>query len=147
MRTKRIKRKKEILDVDITSLLDILVILLFFLLQSYNTSEVKMKVPDKLNVAQSLSKNNAKKTIVMQITQDKKVFIDNEYIGKTNNQRTIINQLSKSKEMNKKAKGMNDKDINIVFDQDLPYHIVKSIMKTANKAGFSNFHFIVQGGS
>lgn len=51
-----IKRKRRESELDITSLLDILVILLVFLLKSYNSSELKVNVVDNLNLPSSESR-------------------------------------------------------------------------------------------
>ena len=37
------------------------------------------------------------------------------------------------------------KNINLVFDETLPYKVMKSVMHTSATAGYSEFKFIVQG--
>ena len=54
----RFRRKKQsTFDIDITSLLDILTILLVFLIQSYNSSGVVINVPDGIVLPSSSSES------------------------------------------------------------------------------------------
>ena len=55
------KRNREAVDVDITSLLDILTILLVFLLKSYNASDLKLDLTKNLEMADSASDAGARR--------------------------------------------------------------------------------------
>ena len=57
IRNQKRKNKREVLDVDITSLLDILVILLVFLLKSYNSSGVTLTIPEGIVLPDSKSQS------------------------------------------------------------------------------------------
>ena len=47
------RKKREPVDIDITSLLDILVIMLVFLLLNYNASDLKLELVPNLEMAPS----------------------------------------------------------------------------------------------
>ena len=51
------RKKDKVIDIDITSLLDILTILLVFLLQSYNSSGVTINVPKGIELPRSASES------------------------------------------------------------------------------------------
>lgn len=164
------KRKKKDLDVDITSLLDILVILLVFLLKSYNPTDLKLEVVKNLTLPHSDAKDLGNKAIIVQVNKDRKVFVDHKEIGYIDSlsSSTISPLLEKLKEYKKQeeesikemetrapagnfskdllsTKKGNLKKVNIVLDKGLPYAVLRQVMHTAAMAGYPEFKFIVQG--
>lgn len=149
----RIKKKKlrgDVEDVDITSLLDILVILLVFLLKSYNTSLLDVKLMDNLALPISDSKTFGNNTVTIQVNKEKKVWIDGDFVGFWgSSDHKIMKALKKGQtrdlankeEINPKKRG---KTVNLVFDESLNFGVVDSIMEIANNAGLGNFKFIVK---
>ena len=157
---KKRREKKEALDIDITSLLDILVILLVFLLKSYNATDLQLEVAKGIELANSKSKLLGSHAVIIQISKEKEIWIDSKKIGRASFSGDRITNLytaldeRKKKEITRlpaseKGKDGKKKDeqrrINIVIDQDLPYSVVKKVMHTAALAGYSKFKFIVQG--
>jgi biopolymer transport protein ExbD len=169
---RRLKRKikegnKEALELDITSLLDILVILLVFLLKSYNASDLKIDLAEQVVLPNSRSSILGNQSIIVQINKQKKIFIDNKLIGElrtTNNKiPSLFTELTARKKilqtefeniripasvtekdmLNRKKDKM--KKINIVLDKSLPYSVLSQVMHTSALAGFPEFKFIVQG--
>ncbi|OUR97117.1 hypothetical protein A9Q84_12365 [Halobacteriovorax marinus] len=163
-----INKEKVELDIDITSLLDILVILLVFLLKSYNPSDLKLDVTGNLEIPESVSKKLGNSAVTIQVTRNKVVYIDNKEIGRiTNSKSTIVFLEKKLKDLMKineketqqlKARNVASGDIktlekrlqtkrqvNIVMDQELSYSLMQQVMHTSAVAGFSKFKFIVQG--
>jgi biopolymer transport protein ExbD len=160
-RFKRLRRKKnEPLDVDITSLLDILVILLVFLLKSYNPTDLKLDVVKNITLPNSASKALGHTSTTVQVSSEHEFWIDNKKIGsleKDNNEKyTMLHQkLTSIKEeekqnrdpaaVTKDGKPKENKKINLVFDQSLPYSMIQKIMHTSALAGYTEYKFIVQG--
>ncbi|MCR9204303.1 MAG: biopolymer transporter ExbD [Halobacteriovoraceae bacterium] len=172
MRKKRFntrKKMKEELDVDITSLLDILVILLVFLLKSYNASDLKLEVAKNINLPDSKSEQLGNMAVIVQVSGDKDLWINNNKIGRfpaspsekvdllyqalqeegkkqdqfiKELEATAANNTDKSALSTRKA---NRKRVNIVMDQSLPYEVLRKVMHTSALAGFPEFKFIVQG--
>ena len=144
------REKKEQMDLDITSLLDVLVILLVFLLKSYNASELKINLVKDLVVPKSEARILGNHAIIVQVDKDKKIYVNKEEVGfaygagqnnallaKLNEMRADIDKdLTESKK---------DKKINLVFDEKLPYNVMKTVMHTSAMAGYTEFKFIVQG--
>lgn len=79
VRNKKRRTKREALEVDITSLLDILVILLVFLLKSYNSSGVIVTVPDGIKLPQSESQSINTPGVIVQVSPDK-IWVDSKTI-------------------------------------------------------------------
>ena len=84
MKNKFLKEKlsnKKKLEIDITSLLDILVILLVFLLKAYNPDESILHVVENLTLPFSDSKKIRELYITVQVDKNRQIWIDNEKIG------------------------------------------------------------------
>lgn len=169
--SKKLKNKrdlKEPMDVDITSLLDILVILLVFLLQSYSASDLRVDLVENLSLPGSISEDLGEKTVLVQINREQKMWIDDKYIGKINTTSDVIPELDSelkkikeakesalaesekrapSSEIEKQAlqkKKANLKRINLILDEELQYNIMRKLMHTSALAGFPEFKFIVR---
>ncbi|MAF78351.1 MAG: hypothetical protein CME63_16910 [Halobacteriovoraceae bacterium] len=172
MRNKRFNIRKSTdkeLDVDITSLLDILVILLVFLLKSYNASDLKLEVAKNIELPKSKSMTLGNMAVIVQVSGEKDIWINNKKIGrylasegekievlysaleeegkKQDNaikelETTQATQSDKGALATRKA---NRKRVNIVMDQSLPYEVLRRVMHTSAMAGFPEFKFIVQG--
>jgi biopolymer transport protein ExbD len=76
------KRSNEQIDVDITSLLDILTILLVFLLMSYNASDLTLDLTKNLEMADSNAQELTKFAPVLQVNKNAVVFLNNKEIGR-----------------------------------------------------------------
>ena len=162
VRNKKRRTKREALEVDITSLLDILVILLVFLLKSYNSSGVIVTVPDGIKLPQSESQSINTPGVIVQVSPDKiwvdsKTILDKEDLprrlydeGKRRiiplynelvRKRDEIKNLSKQTPEAKEFSGI----ANLVIDKSLKYSYVKKIMYTCAAAGFKQYKFVVMG--
>lgn len=160
---KRGKRtRREAFEIDITSLLDILVILLVFLLKSYNSSGVTLNVPKGIELPKSSSESMNSAGVVIQASKDK-LWVDSKTILDTNNMPKrvydqggariipLYNELVKKKEEIKtlakqapqaqKFTGI----ANLIIDKSLKYSYVKKIMYTCAAAGFRQYKFVVMG--
>ena len=158
-----LNRKKKELDIDITSLLDILVILLVFLLKSYNPSDLKLDVKDNLSMPESSSKKLGNMSVTIQVAKDRKVFVNNKEIGRISKSSSNIAFLAKELKKHRdndiennraiastdkellKRKKKSQKQVNIVMDKSLSYAVMQKVMHTSASAGYPKFKFIVMG--
>lgn len=174
MRNKRFKVRRsgdKELDVDITSLLDILVILLVFLLKSYNASDLKLEVAKNIELPTSKSSQLGNMAVIVQVSGEKDIWINNRKIGRYlastddekieilysaleeegKKQDEVIKDLETTVSTTTSDKGAlatrkaNRKRVNIVMDQAVPYEVLRRVMHTSALAGFPEFKFIVQG--
>jgi len=144
------RTKKEPMDIDITSLLDVLVILLVFLLKSYNASDLKLNLVKKLTVPKSVSRTLGNHTVIVQVDSEKKIFVNKEEVGYAlgaGENQALLAKLNEIRNgiSERLPASKQEKKINLVFDEGLPYQVMKSIMHTSAVAGYSEFKFIVQG--
>lgn len=162
IRSKKRRNKREVMEIDITSLLDILVILLVFLLKSYNSSGVILNVPEGITLPRSESQSLNSAGVIIQVSPDK-IWVDSKTILDKDNlpkrlydegkrriiplynelvrKRDEIINLSKIAPNAAKFSGV----ANLVVDKSLKYSYVKKIMYTSAAAGFKQYKFIVMG--
>lgn len=154
------RRKHSVFDIDITSLLDILTILLVFLIQSYNSSGVTINVPDGIVLPASTSESLNTQGVNIQVSANK-IWVDDTEVLNTEilpdqiydqGGRRIVplyNELVKVKETIKRSELLSPNAVkfsgiaNLVVDKTLKYSYVKKIMFTCAEAGFKDFKFVV----
>ncbi len=141
MKRKAMRKKKESLELDINSLLDILVILLVFLIKSYDPAMLKIKAAKGVRIPVSKSQDLGSKNIILQYSIDRRLYVEDEYITKGLSNSSLI--VSKLKEIRSKQK--NPKMVNLMIDRKVNYDALKKLMDISKNAGFSQFKFIVKG--
>ncbi len=164
-RFSKFKRKKQnVIDLDITSLLDILTILLVFLLKNYNPSDLKVNLVGNLDLPTSVSSDFGHDSIIVQVDEKQEVFINNKSIGVINGNAEFVPFLAEQLNAYKDAEikkeiamgvrspssevdglSMDKRKINIVLDKNIPYSTMRKVMHTAALSGFPQFKFIVRG--
>jgi biopolymer transport protein ExbD len=155
------RKKNQVFDIDITSLLDILTILLVFLLQSYNSSGVVINVPKGIELPRSASESLNHFGVNIQVSKTQIWVDDAEVVNSETsdsaalydegNRRIIplFNELVKIKETIKQAEKLSPEVkkfsgvANLVIDKTLKYDYVKRVMYTCAAAGFKEFKFVV----
>lgn len=161
---RKTRRKPKSMELDITSLLDILVILLVFLLKSYNASDLKLDLVKGLTLPASHTRKLGNHSITVQVNKDQTIWIQNKVVGTIKGSSETImslySYLNKEKEKekesnittyNKHNKTNNtintktSKKVNLVFDKELPYSAVKKVMHTCASVGLTEFKLIVKG--
>lgn len=145
--------------LNITALLDILVILIFFLLKSYSTDPAQINTVSSIKLPESTSTQKLIDAVSMTVTQEG-VYVDNQKIIPLENGiignvkrdgKTIVplyDALRKAAE-NAKFIAKNSKDlkfdgkITLQADKKLRFHVLKDIMMTAGQAEYEEFKFLV----
>lgn len=143
----------DIEEVDITSLLDILCILLVFLLKSFSTSDLNIDLVNGLALPFSNSTGIAHQGVVIQVNENKELYINSRPFGTLNG--GGLAQMSKflGREfmiLNKKLtdsgqKTTDNKLVNLVFDKSLKYMEINQVLSKASDAGFGKYKLIIQG--
>jgi biopolymer transport protein ExbD len=155
------KKKATVFDIDITSLLDILTILLVFLLQSYNSSGVIINVPKGIELPRSASESLNNFGVNIQVSKTQIWVNDIEVLNSDTasesltydegNRRIIplFNELTKIKDNIKAVEKASTEAkkfsgiVNLVVDKSLKYDYLKRVMYTCAKAGYKEFKFVV----
>lgn len=159
----RRSKKQSVFDIDITSLLDILTILLVFLLQSYNSSGVIINVPDGIELPRSASESLNSFGVNVQVSKTQ-IWVDDAEVVNTDipdsqlfdeGGRRIVplyNELVKIKETIKQSEKLSPQAkkfsgiANLIVDKSLKYNYLKRVMYTCASAGFKEFKFVVLTG-
>lgn len=156
------RNKKALIDLDITSLLDILVIMLVFLLKSYNSTGIVLNVPKDISLPLSNSQDVNTSGVVVQVSPsmiwvDDQVILDKEnskgrvydYGGRRiiplynelMNKKNEVQRVAKSTPAAVKFSGV----VNLIVDKSIKYSEVKKVLFTAAEAGYKSYKFIVLG--
>jgi biopolymer transport protein ExbD len=152
--------RRDPLELDINSLLDILVILLVFLLKSFNASELSVDLVQNLTLPDSQVRRLGEHAVVVQVNKKREIWVNHQLIGEVAYGQSVNQKLfDHLKELqsgqiqtdgsDRSAKELIDhgkgKAINILLDKSLRYRTVAQVMHTAAMAGHPRFKFIVQG--
>ncbi len=150
-----------VFDIDITSLLDILTILLVFLLQSYNSSGVIINVPKGIELPKSSSESLNNFGVNIQVSKTQIWVDDVEVLNSDTASESqvfdeggrrivpLFNELIKIKETIKASEKLSPDAkkfsgvANLVVDKSLKYNYLKRVMYTCAAAGFKEFKFVV----
>ena len=148
-------KKKTGIMVNVTSLTDMFTVILVFLLQTYNTSEVQIEPPEGIRMPTSQSEGVLTQGLEMTLSKDM-LSIGKETIAmvkgndfalsdKDPKDPNFIPSLFKSldktfKESTKKE--IKDGQILLIADRELPYAVIKKVMYTASMAGFPQIKLI-----
>lgn len=159
------KRRNKIgpLELDITSLLDILVILLVFLLKSYNSSGIVFNVAKEIKLPNSISSSPSSTGVIVQVSPSM-IWVDDELVVNSQNMinkatfdhqgKRIIplyNELIKRKRTSKIVQKSSPEAskftgvVNLIVDKSVKYSFVKKLMYTAAEAGYQKYKFVVMG--
>lgn len=132
----------------LTSLVDIMVILLFFLIQSFSVEGNLVTPSTDLELPLSDASKSPQPYCNLHITQTQ-VLVDDEVI--VTNQKIASSEDFLIPELFKmmKAQAVKNKDslskgkLIIQADKEIPFAIVKKVMFTCSKAGFDDFKVLV----
>ena len=151
--------KKEPIDLDITSLLDILVIMLVFLLKSYNSSGIILNVPKDIALPVSNSQSVNSVGVNIQVSTNT-IWVDDQVVLETegpldlkggNLIQDLYNELVRKKNLIKQTEKTSPEAqkfsgiANLILDKGLKYNEIRKIMHTVAAAGFKAYKFVVLG--
>ena len=144
MRKYKTRKKQNMSEVDITSLLDILIILLVFLLKSYNPNSFKTHMANPLTPPSLNHYSKGKKILSLQVNEKKDVFINDKMVGALGRrgikEKIRVSLMGSMKDL----KGIHE-GINIIIDKKIFYKDVKVLMGIVKKVGIKKMRFIVRG--
>lgn len=157
------RQKKERPDIEMTSLLDVLVILLVFLIQSYNSSGVEFNISPDVKLPISESQDISNNGVMVQVStttiwvDDKTVFDLKEKssgsIYDHDGMRIVplYNELVRKKKLVKQVQ-LKAADapkfsgiINLIVDKSIKYSFMKKLLYTCADAGYAQYKFVVLG--
>jgi len=151
------RESDSVIEMDITSLLDILVILLVFLLKSYQSSNVIISIPEGVKLPYSTSKTQNQANTMVQVSPEK-LWVDDKLVLDVQNlppkiydqsNRRIVplyNQLVQTREKLESISSRTNQAtefngiVNLIVDKSIDYSYLKKILYTCAKAGFQQYN-------
>lgn len=165
---KKKKRRKSLVftsSINITPLMDVLTVLLFFLIKSMSVTSLDVKETEDLRLPASYIEVSAEEAVVVALSkkelligQEKLIpLVDNKFPKKEigDDLRTLksLNKVLKKKYENRMAlyKDVEGADLSkvpapkllIQADKDLPFGLVKYVLHTVAGAGYTDYQFII----
>lgn len=164
--TKRAKRSKkheeEGSPLNINSMMDMMVIILVFLIDSYGSNPIQVKASPDLIIPNSTTELSPEDTLQITITRKAVIVGDRQVVaikdglidksqkrGGENSLYvqplfdTLTEEVSRQKQMAALRKQRFEGVATIVVDHTTPYRLVTEVMYTAGQAQLSNFKFAV----
>jgi biopolymer transport protein ExbD len=136
----------DLIRPQMTSLIDILTLLLVFLIQSFNAEGELVTPSSDLKLPLSSSREKPVPSLMIEITQ-KAVVSEGKIIAQNssfkNSESLLIQNIYSW--LNSKKNLLSDKQKKIIIqcDRDIEFNIVKKVLYTCSKAGFTNFSVLV----
>jgi biopolymer transport protein ExbD len=148
--------------IQITSMVDMFIILLVFLLKSYSTSAVNITPSDQLRLPMSSSSTDPVESVKLMVSKNA-IFVEDTKIVDMNNGvvevtqldsndpqfiRPLFEELDKHAQKSKDIAKVNetvefDGKIMMQVDRELPYELLRKVMYTSMLAGYYDVKFAV----
>lgn len=155
--SRRIRRmarnRKKIPGLNLTSLMDVFTILVFFLLANSETSQV-MTPPKQIQLPSSVVESKPRETVVI-IVGAEQVVVQGEAIISTrdliDSQEGFIPEISQRLVLlGKSVIGISEKtiedsgEVTILADKEIPFNALKKVMSTCTISGYGKISLAVQ---
>jgi len=154
--TRRIRRmernRKKVSGLNLTSLMDVFTILVFFLLANSSSSEI-VTTPKQIKLPDSIVEAKPRETVVIMVSPDAVLVQGEEIIGTSellasgNESVPAIAERLNLLEQNIigiHTKGIvQSKEITLLADKSIPFRVLKKIMSTCTSAGYGRISLAV----
>lgn len=154
-------RKPTLFEIDITILLDIMIVVLLFIVQDYNSTGLIMSPRKGVELPYSVTQNLNSYGVNIQVAKYQ-IWVDEREVLNTakNDGPTIFDEegrrilplyerlvkikgmINKSEKLNPKARSFSGV-ANLIIDKSMRYSYVKKIIYTCQAAGFTQFNLVV----
>jgi len=137
-------REIESFRPQLTSLIDVMTILLVFLIQNFSVEGNLITPSQDLSIPVSSVKEKPEMMISVQISGEK-VMVDNHVVANINDFSSAEEFLIPSLfDRMKEAKGRNSETkVMLEADRELPFNVIKRVAYTCSQAGFTDFSVLV----
>lgn len=141
---KRKRIKKHSLEISMNSLLDIVMILLFFLIKYYSSTVFEVQTPEGMKLPQGSAKAAGGNDLSILVDEKQRILIQGQAVcqiqGKEEKNECLYSELMKRRS----PASETNEAVNILIHKDHPYKVVKEIMHTCAMAGKGQFKLIVE---
>lgn len=155
-KTRRLKRmgrnRKKLTGLNLTSLMDVFTILVFFLLANSSSSEV-LTTPKQIKLPDSVVEAKPRETVVVMVGPEKVLVqgdavIDTAELLASENE-TIPAITGRLAELERNIIGINtrtaveSKEITLLADKTIPFRVLKKVMSTCTRSGYGRISLAV----
>lgn len=151
-RMKRMSRTPKVQGMNLTSLMDVFTILVFFLLSS-SSSGIVIEVPKQIVIPSSVVETEPRETIVIMVTPVA-IMVQGEQVADTQeilkSKKPVIveigvrlNELKNTVIGASTKKAYESKEVTILAHETIPFKLLKKVMGTCSGMGFENISFAV----
>lgn len=151
-RMSRAKKRGKASALNLTSLMDVFTILVFFLLVNQSSTEV-LEPPKEISLPDSVVESKPRQTVIMLVSaehimiQGEPVINTSEVLeGKGDSVEAIRAELRRIQENTigiNTAAVADSKEVTILADKTIPFKILKKLMSTCTSAGYSRISLAV----
>lgn len=146
------RRRKGGSTLNLTALMDIFTILVFFLM--FNQNDVKIEGSDEIKLPESVAENTPNENLIVMVTKEVILVQGNAIMTVESALKSADETLpALLQELEYQAvrtpldpllaEAGEGRPINIVGDKDTPYQLLQKVMKTCSKATFGNISLAV----
>ena len=154
--SRRIRRmgrnKRKVTGLNLTSLMDVFTILVFFLLFHASSSEV-MEAPKQIKLPDSVVETKPRETVVIMVSPEV-VLVQGEAVVSTtelleNRIETVSEITERLKQLERNIIGIStkaiveSKEVTILADKTIPFRALKKIMSTCTGSGYGRISLAV----
>lgn len=151
-RIKRMSRKSKTQGMNLTSLMDVFTILVFFLLSSSSSGFV-IEVPKQIVIPSSVVEKEPRETIVVMVTPTA-ILVQGEPVADTQevlkSKKPVVAEIgARLAELKDTVigastkKAYESKEVTILAHETIPFKLLKKVMGTCSGMGFENISFAV----
>jgi biopolymer transport protein ExbD len=152
-RLRRMQRnKKKVMGLNLTSLMDVFTILVFFLLANSSSSEV-LSSPKQITLPDSVVEAKPRETVVIMVSPEA-VLVQGEVVASTpellKGRGDLVPAITERlKVLERNIIGINTKvvaesrEVTILADKTIPFSVLKKIMSTCTHSGFGRVSLAV----
>jgi biopolymer transport protein ExbD len=145
-------RKKRLPGMNLTSLMDVFTILVFFLLVNSSASEV-LEPPKKITLPDSVVETKPKETVVILVSEET-VMVQGEVVARVEDimntkQDAIVEITNKLEQAKKNVIGISTKaisesrEVTILSHKTVPFKVLRKVMSSCTYAGYEKISLAV----
>ena len=150
-RAARNARHGNSLDMNLVSLIDVFTILIFFLMSNVGVETISST--RAVQLPESMSQKPPKETVMVVVTGTE-ILVGGKVVASVKDALTVESDLIQplkaeldveaSREVILKENEGDSKRVTIMGDKDIPYRLLRKVMFTAARAGYSDVSFAVR---
>ena len=151
--SRRIRRmarsRKKPTPMNLTSLMDVFTILVFFLLTNSASNEA-LEAPKSIELPSSVVETKPQETVVVLVTNDN-ILVQGIVVANTEeviNSKSIVVESIKKELLLQRSKAIGtdvneEPEVNLLADRKIPFSLLKKIMSSCTSAGYSKISLAV----